>query len=136
MISETAYTQFPGPIYYDKGEGAVNGPHGADKGVVMPSSNDPMLSMYSGAFKANPSSVQGLLEGRKDPTKVAVANFQAAAQQEGEGLARSLRVARPAGNRATPLAPPLQRLGAPDPGRSEQGAPAGGVALGSSAVLW
>mmetsp|Transcript_96466 Transcript_96466/g.256307 ORF Transcript_96466/g.256307 Transcript_96466/m.256307 type:complete len:91 (-) Transcript_96466:34-306(-) len=83
MIAETAYTQFPGPIYYDKGEGAgVNGPHGADKGLTMPSGGDPMLSMHSGAFKASPGAVQGLLEGRKDPTKTALASFQAAANKK------------------------------------------------------
>mmetsp|Transcript_43589 Transcript_43589/g.98929 ORF Transcript_43589/g.98929 Transcript_43589/m.98929 type:complete len:90 (-) Transcript_43589:41-310(-) len=82
MIAETPYTQFPGPIYYDKGEGAVNGPHGADKGVAMPSNDDPMLSMYSSAFKATPSAVSGLLEGRKDPTKLAVTSFQAAASKK------------------------------------------------------
>mmetsp|Transcript_46213 Transcript_46213/g.93235 ORF Transcript_46213/g.93235 Transcript_46213/m.93235 type:complete len:90 (-) Transcript_46213:191-460(-) len=82
MIAETAYTQFPGPIYYDKGEGAVNGPYGAEKGVTVPGSGDPMLSMYSSAFKANPNAVQGLMEGRKDPSKLAVANFQAAASKK------------------------------------------------------
>mmetsp|Transcript_33548 Transcript_33548/g.99931 ORF Transcript_33548/g.99931 Transcript_33548/m.99931 type:complete len:94 (-) Transcript_33548:92-373(-) len=85
MISETAYTQFPGPLYCQKGSetGAdINGPYGAEKGIMFPSSVDPRVSMTAGAFKAGVPAVKSLLEGRKNVGGLAVSNFQAAASSK------------------------------------------------------
>mmetsp|Transcript_44233 Transcript_44233/g.134012 ORF Transcript_44233/g.134012 Transcript_44233/m.134012 type:complete len:91 (-) Transcript_44233:218-490(-) len=88
MISEAAATQFPGPLYCDK-EGNMQGPYGADKGVTMPAVDDPMVALHAASFKASPGSVQSLMQGRKDPCKLAVSNFQAAAAKKVKGAIAS-----------------------------------------------
>mmetsp|Transcript_38857 Transcript_38857/g.87505 ORF Transcript_38857/g.87505 Transcript_38857/m.87505 type:complete len:93 (-) Transcript_38857:178-456(-) len=84
MITESAYTQIPGTLYMDKGDdkSGVLGPYGADKGISEPDTFDPVLSMHSAAFKANPASVQFVMERRQDVLGLAVGNFQSAAQKK------------------------------------------------------
>mmetsp|Transcript_388 Transcript_388/g.1234 ORF Transcript_388/g.1234 Transcript_388/m.1234 type:complete len:91 (+) Transcript_388:81-353(+) len=88
MISEAAATQFPGPLYCDK-EGNMQGPYGADKGVTMPTTDDPMVALHASTFKASAGTVQSLMQGRKDPCKLAVSNFQAAAAKKVKGAIAS-----------------------------------------------
>eukprot|EP00416_Gambierdiscus_australes_P032585 CAMPEP_0171090116 /NCGR_PEP_ID=MMETSP0766_2-20121228/29010_1 /TAXON_ID=439317 /ORGANISM="Gambierdiscus australes, Strain CAWD 149" /LENGTH=93 /DNA_ID=CAMNT_0011548075 /DNA_START=73 /DNA_END=354 /DNA_ORIENTATION=- len=84
MISELPETQFPGPLFFDKGDGAgLNGPWGADKGVMLPSSTvDPRQSLHTSAFKASPNAMQGLLEGRSDPTRLMLSSLKAATNKQ------------------------------------------------------